>query len=97
MGATGAAQKDGSFPITYKFAVSFSQTNLRITPDIPAVTGPPAVAAIPGLVVPFKPGWFYLWVAYRQGAGEYSLIDVPKAAYVEQVFPRGDFTLLGMG
>ena len=83
MGATGASQADGTFPITFKFSISFEQLAIVITPT---------------LTVPRKPGWFYLWVAYKPkvNAGG-RLVDTPIAAYVEQIFRKSDFSLLGLG
>lgn len=90
LGATGAAQKDGSFPITYKFAVSYTQTSLQVAPAV-------ASMGLGALTVPTKPGWYYLWVGYKSVTGPNSVIDIPAYAYVEQVYPRADFTLLGIG
>lgn len=49
------------------------------------------------LVVPLKPAWDYLWCTYQAATGAGQVLQVPKAAYVEQVYRYTDFSLLGIG
>lgn len=41
-----------------------------------------------------KLGWDYLWVRYVDSADKNSQVRVPRYAYVEEVYPRNDLTLL---
>ena len=43
-----------------------------------------------------KEGWAYLWVAYKDTEDGDALVKQPKAAYVEQVYPESDFSLIGI-
>jgi hypothetical protein len=44
-------------------------------------------------------GWHYLWVRFTddEDANAKALIKRPIAAYVEQVYPYGNFSSLGIG
>ena len=46
-----------------------------------------------------KKGWEYLWVRYEDAvdASAHKWIKKPAFAYVERVYPEGDFGLLGIG
>lgn len=46
-----------------------------------------------------KPGWDHLWQVFEEAddATAKSLVKRLKAAYVEQVYRRGDFSVLGIG
>lgn len=44
-----------------------------------------------------KWGWDYLWVRYGDDVDGHTLIKKPTFAYVERVYPVGDFSLLGIG
>jgi hypothetical protein len=44
-----------------------------------------------------KKGWEYLWVRYQDAEDADVLVKQPAAVYVEQVYPYGDFSLLGIG
>jgi hypothetical protein len=85
-GATIQTTDGKQFRITHKFAAQPSVYNLVITDTI---------------IIPYKQGWSYIWVSYSPGsAGSGSTIrptQIPIAAYVEQVYPYGDFTVLGLG
>ena len=69
--------------ISFKFAASPNATGLQVG----------------GIQVPAKEGWQYLWVRYEDEKDEVAkkLTRRPVAAYVEQVYPYGDFGLLGIG
>ncbi len=45
-----------------------------------------------------KEGWHYLWVRFTEDedTNARTLIKRPISAYVEQVYPYGDFALLGL-
>ena len=46
-----------------------------------------------------KYGWDYLWVRYADKVAENgkNVVKKPVAAYVEMVYPEGDFGRLGLG
>ena len=86
LGASGTKRsKKPSAPweITYRFAVSPNRTGLQV--------GDIRVAR--------KYGWDYLWVRYadKVAANGRNVVKKPVAAYVETVYPRGDFGNLGLG
>lgn len=82
VGASGQGGNDGSWSITYKFKEQPNQTDIEICD---------------GLTVPEKQGWDYLWVYYESITDGNMLVEVPAAAYVEQVYHDGDFSRLGIG
>lgn len=43
-----------------------------------------------------KEGWQYFWQYYKEAVSNNSLIPVPHAGYIEQVYEYGDFDLLGL-
>ena len=86
LGASGTKRsKKSSAPweITFRFAVSPNQAGLQV--------GDVKVAR--------KYGWDYLWVRYadKVAEGGKNMVKKPVAAYVEQVYPEGDFGRLGIG
>ena len=86
LGASGAKRsKKASAPgeITFRFAVSPNQSGVEVGK----------------LRVSSKKGWDYLWVRYADKVSESkkNVIKEPVAAYVEQVYPSGDFGNLGLG
>ena len=86
LGASGQKRsKKASAPweITFRFAVSPNQSSLQVGK----------------LKVSNKKGWDYLWVRYADKVAENrkNVIKEPVAAYVEQVYPTGDFGTLGLG
>lgn len=44
-----------------------------------------------------KEGWAYLWIAYKDTESGNVVVKQPRAAYVEQVYPESDFSLIGVG
>ncbi len=82
LGATGSKRGSGDWEITFRFAASPNVTNLTIG-DITGIN---------------KKGWEYLWVRYQdtEDATAKALVKRPIAAYVEQVYPYGDLSLLGI-
>lgn len=81
LGASGSQRGQEDWEVTFSFAAS------------PNVTGL-AVGQITGIA---KKGWEYLWVRYEDAVDAHTLVKQPAAAYVEQVYPYGDFALLGIG
>jgi hypothetical protein len=81
LGASGSQRGFEDWEITFNFAAS---------PNVTGLT----VGQITGIV---KKGWEYLWVRYEDAVDADTLVKQPVAAYVEQVYPYGDFSLLGIG
>ena len=81
LGASGGKTiGKGQWEINYRFAAQPNRTSI----------------AVGDITVPAKKGWEYLWVRYKDaehGASK-SIVKVPLAAYVEQVYESGDFSLL---
>ena len=86
LGASGQKRsKKSSAPweITFRFAVSPNEDSIKVG----------------DLKVTNKFGWDYLWVRYADKVAENgkNVVKKPVAAYVEQVYPAGDFGNLGLG
>ena len=86
LGASGTKRgkkNDSPWEITFRSAVSPNQSSLQVGK----------------LKVSNKRGWDYLWVRYADKVAENkkNVIKEPVAAYVEQVYPEGDFGNLGLG
>ena len=86
LGASGTKRsKKASAPweITFRFAVSPNQSGLEVG----------------DIKVTRKYGWDYLWVRYADKVAESgkNMVKKPVSAYVEQVYPEGDFGKLGIG
>lgn len=86
LGASGSKRSrksDSPWEITFRFAVSPNQSGLKVG----------------DLTVSQKKGWDYLWVRYADKVSDSgkNVIKKPVAAYVERVYPSGDFGDLGIG
>ena len=86
LGASGqkrSKKASAQWEITFRFAVSPNQSSLSVGK----------------LKVSNKKGWDYLWVRYADKVADNkkNVIKEPVAAYVEQVYPEGDFGNLGLG
>jgi hypothetical protein len=83
LGASGTKRGLQAWEINYRFAASPNKTGIIIG-DITGVD---------------KKGWEYLWIRYAEteDATAKALVRRPVAAYVEQVYEYGDFSLLGIG
>lgn len=85
LGASGSRRGDSSdnfWEISFKFAVSSNQKKIKIG----------------DLSISEKKGWDYLWVRYADDVKNgKTLVKKPIAAYVEKVYERKDFGLLGIG
>ncbi len=83
LGASGSQRGEDDWEITFKFAASPNATGL-------------VVGDITGIA---KKGWEYLWVRYADAEDTAAkvLVKKPIAAYVDQVYPYGNFAGLGIG
>lgn len=83
LGASGSKRGLDDWELTFRFAASPNASGLT-------------VGSINGIN---KEGWHYLWVRFAddEDAVSKTLIKRPIAAYVEQVYPYGDFSGLGIG
>lgn len=83
LGAAGSIRGAEDWEITFKFAASPNATGL-------------VVGDITGIA---KNGWDYLWVRYAdvEDTTARVLVKRPLAAYVERVYPFGNFANLGIG
>ncbi len=80
LGAEGGEDDQNWVDITYHFAAR---------PNQPALS----VGAISGIS---KRGWDYLWVRHDEEVVGGRVLRRPAAAYVEQVYPEGNFNALGI-
>ena len=81
LGASGSQRGQDDWEITFRFAASPNVSGLAVGP-------------ITGIT---KRGWEYLWVRYADAEDQHVLVKQPIAAYVEKVYPDGDFSGLGIG
>lgn len=82
IGASGTRSGDALWEINYRFAVALSKTGVTVGP-------------ITGIS---RKGWEYLWVYHelREDATAKRVPPQPIAAYVEQVFENGDYSVLAI-
>ena len=86
LGASGpkrSKKPNAPWEITFRFAVSPNQATVKVG----------------DLTVTNKYGWDYLWVRYadKVSSSGKNVVKKPVAAYVERVYPSGDFGNLGLG
>jgi len=86
LGASGARQGTGAddwWEITFRFASSPNRQNFSVG-DITGID---------------KKGWDYMWVQYGDEADDATsqVVKKPVAVYIEEVYPDGDFSQLGIG
>lgn len=83
LGASGSKRGADDWEISFKFAASPNAVGL-------------SVGNITGIS---KAGWDYLWVRYEDAEDTVAkaLVKRPVAAYVERVYPWGNFASLGIG
>ena len=79
-GVTGRRAGPDGWTLTYRFAASPNMTDIAVGP----------------ITVTAKEGWDYLDILYEDVVDENELVQNPRAAYVQQVYRRGDFALLGL-
>lgn len=92
MGASGSQQwddfkGDGPWSLAYKFVAAANQGAGQTFPAI----------QIGNIMNIQKAGHDYLWVRYEDKVESNSLIKHPKAVYVNRVYQRVSFALLGIG
>lgn len=82
LGASGQKRGDSRWEVTFKFAASPNQSGIT-------------VGAISGIT---KDGWDYLWVQYTNDVDGSANIRIkkPAAVYIEQVYDRAPFSILGI-
>jgi hypothetical protein len=80
LGADGGDDDQDYVEIAYQFSVRGNRTGLTFGP-------------ISGVA---KFGWDYVWVKHREKLVGDAILVEPSAVYVEQVYPAGNFTLLGL-
>ena len=83
LGSTGQRRGREDFEITYNFAASPNIGSIVFTPSITVLN---------------KQGWDYMWLYYADEVDDdaHRIVRRPKAAYVERVYERADFGLLGL-
>jgi len=82
MGASMQAKGTENATVSYKFACQPTVLNINLRP---------------GLVVPKKEGWQYLWVSYKNVNDVGQLTQQPFYYYVEKIYDYADFSLIGIG
>jgi hypothetical protein len=80
LGGEGGEDDNNWVDITYHFAARPNQPTLQLG-DIGTVS---------------KRGWDYLWVKHDEEVVADRVLQTPAAAYVEQVYPEGNFYALGL-
>ncbi len=82
LGVSGAKRGEEPVGLTYRYAKSRTETNL----------------AVGDITVAEKKGHDYLWVEYEKKEDDTAnaLTSRPIAAHVEQVYPTGDWSQLGL-
>ena len=81
LGAQGSLRGEQDWEIAFKFSASPNVSDLTLG-DISGIS---------------KDGWDYLWVTYEDAESQQTLVKQPKAIYVERVYERANFGLLGIG
>ena len=83
LGSTGQRRGREDFEITYNFAASPNIASIVFTPNITVLN---------------KEGWDYMWLYYADEVDDdaHRIVRRPRAAYVERVYERADFGLLGL-
>jgi hypothetical protein len=81
-GASLQSKQEENVTMVFKFACQPNQTFIEICP---------------GLIVPSKKGWEYLWVSYKNVNDAGQLTQKPFYAFVEQIYDYGDFRKIGIG
>ncbi|MFN9982217.1 MAG: hypothetical protein ACK53Y_19980, partial [bacterium] len=80
LGGEGGEDEQNWVDVTYHFAARPNEMNLR-------------VGNISGVA---KRGWDYLWVKHGEEVVGDRVLQVPEAAYVEQVYSEANFNALGI-
>jgi hypothetical protein len=80
LGGEGGEDEQNWVDVTYHFAARPNQAALQVG-NIGGVS---------------KRGWDYLWVKHSEEVVGDRVLQVPEAAYVEQVYPESNFNALGI-
>ncbi|XZE35794.1 hypothetical protein SH501x_001336 [Pirellulaceae bacterium SH501] len=80
LGGEGGEDEQNWVDVTYHFAARPNEVNLTVG-NISGVS---------------KYGWDYLWVKHGEEVVGDRVLQVPEAAYVEQVYPAANFNALGI-
>lgn len=80
LGGEGGEDENNWVDVTYHFAARPNEFAMSVG-NISGVT---------------KQGWDYLWVKHGEKVVGDRVLQVPEAAYVEQVYPGGNFNVLGI-
>lgn len=88
-GRCGGRGKDKSRPkLTFNFARQKNRTNVVLTTRS---------SGTDDIIAPTVKGWDYIWVLYEQDLGSQQITTQRAlAAYVERIYPRRNFGLLGL-
>jgi hypothetical protein len=97
-GVSGRNVQGDEYSLTFTFHERPNITNLVLVPDDADPDPDDPDPDLPGaLVIPAAYGWDYIWVQYEEELGADEILNRPKAAYVEQIIPFGDFSVLNIG
>lgn len=80
LGGEGGEDEQNWVDVTYHFAARPNEANIKVG-NINGVS---------------KRGWDYLWVKHGEEVVGDRVLQVPEAAYVEQVYPEANFNALGI-
>lgn len=78
MGMTGQCEPNNFWTLTHKFAAGENLTAVPITPELTIDKG----------------AWEYLWCTYQQAVLNGVALQVPRGAYVEQIYSSADLNTL---
>lgn len=78
MGMTGQCEPNNYWTLTHKFAAGENLTNVPVSPDLTID----------------KKAWEYLWCTYAPTPLNGITLQVPRAAYVEQIYSSADLNTL---
>ena len=98
MGATGRFTIDNRWTLTHRFSANPNETEIKVNGGMLPTVGVEAPVVAGGVItVPAKRGWDYLWYEYTSAKVGTRMLQIPIAAYVEEVYDTGDFSILPGG
>ena len=77
-GATGSKSTSSMWEITFRFAASVTETDLKVGE----------------IDIGIKWGWDYLWIDYGEKVDADRFVKVPVGAYIEKVYEQANFSAL---
>jgi len=80
LGGEGGEDENNWVDVTYHFAARPNESSMSL-------------GGITGIS---KEGWDYLWVKHGEKVVGDRVLQIPEAAYVEKVYPSGNFNVLGI-